>query len=155
LDAGGQNEAVHWGQMVLRSMVGHAGQYVVQSPQSLFGTNQGVSKIIESTGVILLDAILDDNSDQIVFKNALSPDTLDRLTRATLDVVAQHPAVLHGGRGIKEIIAGVAGAVKDKSILERVSCPNSPALCWSNRRDISICCGEKRPPGPSTCWYRQ
>jgi len=119
LDAGGQNETVHWGQMVLRSMVGHAGQYVVQSPQSLFGTNQGVSKIIESTGVILLDAILDDNSDQIVFKNALSPDTLDRLTRATLDVVAQHPAVLHGGRGIKEIIAGVAGVVKDKSILER------------------------------------
>lgn len=119
MDGNGQNEAVHWGQMVLRSMVGHAGQYVVQSPQSLFGTNQGVSKIIESTGVILLDAILDDDSDQIVFKNALSPDTLDRLTRATLDVVAQHPSILHGGRGIKEIISGVAGAVKDKSILER------------------------------------
>lgn len=119
LDANGQNEAVHWGQMVLRSMVGHAGQYVVQSPHSLFGTNQGVSKIIESTGVILLDVILDDNSDQIVFKNALNTDTLDRLTRATLSVVAQHPSVLHGGRGIKEIIAGVAGAVKDKSILER------------------------------------
>jgi len=119
LDTNGQNEAVHWGQMVLRSMLGHAGQYVVQSPQSLFGTNQGVSKIIESTGVILLDVILDDNSDHIVFKNALSPNTLDRLTSAALDVVAQHPSILHGGRGIKEIIAGVAGAVKDKSILER------------------------------------
>jgi hypothetical protein len=119
LGTDGQNEAVHWGQMVLRSMVGHAGQYVVQSPQSLFGTNQGVSKIIESTGVILLEVILDDDSDQIVFKNALSPDTLDRLTSATLDIVAQHPSILHGGRGIKEIIAGVAGAVKDKSILER------------------------------------
>lgn len=119
LDSDGQNEAVHWGQMVLRSMVSNAGYYVSQSPQSLFGTNQAVSKIIESSGVILLDTILDDSSDRIIFKNALSPDTLDRLTRATLDVVAQHPAVLHGGRGVKEIIAGVAGAVKDKSILER------------------------------------
>ena len=114
-----RDEAVQWGQMVLRSMVSNAGQYVFQAPQSLFGTNQAVSQIIESSGLALLDAILDDDSDKIAFRKALSPDLLDQMARATLSVVAEHPNVLSGQRGIKEIISGVAAAVQQEEFLKQ------------------------------------
>jgi hypothetical protein len=114
LDAMQREEAVQWGQLVLRSMINNAGQYVLSSPQSFFGTNEPVSKIIESSGLILLDAILGDDPDKVDFRNALSPDSLDRMVRATLGVIAEHPNVISGQRGVKEIIGGVATALKDQ-----------------------------------------
>jgi hypothetical protein len=114
-----RDEAVQWGQMVLRSMVSNAGNYVFQAPQSFFGTNQAVAQIIESSGLALLDAILDDDSDKIVFRKALSPELLDQMARATLAVVAEHPYVLNGQRGIREIISGVAAAVQQEDFLRQ------------------------------------
>jgi len=113
------DEAVHWGQLILRSTINHAGHFVLQSPKSVFGTNDGVSKIIESSGLVLLEAILGDDPNKVDFKNALNPDSLDRLVSATLGVIAEHPDMISGNRGVREIIAGVAMAVKDQSVLEK------------------------------------
>jgi hypothetical protein len=113
------DEAVHWGQLILRSTINHAGHFVLKSPQSVFGTNDGVSKIIESSGLVLLDAILGDDPDKIDFKNALNPASLDRLVGATLGVIADHPDMINGNRGVREIITGVAKAMQDQSILEK------------------------------------
>ena len=119
LNAVERDEAVHWGQLVLRSMINNAGHYVLSAPQSIFGTNDAVSQIIESSGLVLLDEILGKDPDKVSFRNALSPDSLDRLARATLSVIAEHPNVISGKRGVKEIIAGVAAAVTDQSVVEQ------------------------------------
>ncbi len=118
LGAEGREEAVQWGQLVLRSMIRNAGHYALSAPQSFFGTNQPVSRIIESSGLVLLDAILGDETEKVAFKNALSPETLDRLAQATLSVIAEHPNVISGERGIKEILSAVATVAKDRKISE-------------------------------------
>lgn len=119
LDPEQREEAIHWGQLVLRSMIRNAGNYVLSAPESLFGTNEAVSEIIKSSGLVLLEAILDDDSGKVAFKNALNPTSLDRLARAALSVIAEHPNVISGERGIKEIIGAVAAVAKEKNVSEK------------------------------------
>ncbi|MEL7124169.1 MAG: hypothetical protein AAFO07_32335, partial [Bacteroidota bacterium] len=120
LDPLQREEAVQWGQLVLRSMIKHGGEYVLAAPESFLDTNKGVSSIIQSSGLVLLDAILEDESDKVVFKNALSPATLEGLTKATLNILAEHPELTSKEEGIKTIIKGVAAAVEqEEQLLEK------------------------------------
>ncbi|MCB0598111.1 MAG: hypothetical protein H6557_24250 [Lewinellaceae bacterium] len=114
-----RREAAYWGQMVLRSMINNAGAFVFSAPEALFDTNRPVSRIIQSTGLTLLDAILGDDSGQIQWQKAITADTLDRLAKAALEVVAEHPNVISGKQGIREIIGGIAHAVKDESFQQQ------------------------------------
>lgn len=110
-----RQEATYWGQLVLRSMINNAGSFVFSAPEELFNTNRPVSQLIQSTGLALLDAILDDDSDEVYFRKAITADTLDAIARATLEIAAEHPELISGQRGIQAIISGVAGAVKDEN----------------------------------------
>ena len=113
-----QEIAIHWGQAITRSMIKNAGTVVFNHPARLFDTNVPVSKIISSTGGVLLDAILVDDTERVYFTNALSNDTLDGIVKASLEVVAMHPNVISGRQGIKEIIGDVALAIKDNSLFK-------------------------------------
>jgi hypothetical protein len=119
LNALQKEEAVQWGQLVLRSLINHAGQQVLASPKTFFGTNDATSQVIQSSGLVLLDAILGDDPDKLDFRKALSPDSLDRLVGATLGVLAEHPDLLSGDQNIKAILSGVFGAIKEQSILDK------------------------------------
>jgi len=114
-----QQEAIHWGQMLLGSMIRNAGSYVLSSPASILDTNEGVSDIIRSSGLVLLDAIINKDTGQLVIKNAITPQTLDQITKATLAVIAEHPEVISGERGIKEIIQSVALAAQENNVADR------------------------------------
>ena len=114
-----QQEAIHWGQMLLGSMIRNAGTYVLSSPESILDTNDGVSAIIQSGGLVLLDAIISADTGKVSIKNAITPQTLDQITKATLGVIAEHPEVISGERGIKEIIQSVAIAAQENNIAER------------------------------------
>ncbi|MCB0556418.1 MAG: hypothetical protein KDD02_22925, partial [Phaeodactylibacter sp.] len=114
-----RQDAVHWGQVMMRSMINHAGHFVFSAPEELFDTNRPVSEIIEKSGIILLNTILDDQSDKVAFRKALSPETLDNMARATLQVVAEHPNVLSGEHGIQKIVSEVAIAVQQEDFLRR------------------------------------
>jgi len=119
-DAVQREETIKWGQMVLRSMIKNSGEYVLAAPEVFLDTNEGVSAIIESSGLILLETILDDNSDEVSFKKAVSPETLERLTRASLQVVSEHPHIISSELGVEAIIRGVAEAVKEEhQLLEK------------------------------------
>jgi len=114
-----QEEAIHWGQVVTRSLIKNAVTVVSTHPAQLFNTNLPASKIIQSTGGILLAAILEDDSDKVYFKKALSTDTLDGIVQASLEVVTAHPNLISGQRGIKQIVEQVGGAIKDDSLFEQ------------------------------------
>ena len=117
LDAVQREEAIKWGQMVLRSMIKNGSEYVLAAPEVFMDTNTGVSAIIQSSGLILLETILNDNSDKIAFKKAVSPETLERLTRASLQILSEHPHIISSELGVEAIIKGVAEAVQEESHL--------------------------------------
>jgi hypothetical protein len=119
LNALQKEEAVQWSQLVLRSFINHAGQQVLASPKTFFETNESVSQVIQCSGLVLLDAILGDDPDKLDFRNALSPDLLDRLVGATLGVLAEHPELLSSDQNIKAILEGVLGAMKEQSVLDK------------------------------------
>jgi hypothetical protein len=114
-----QEKAIHWGQAITRSMINNAGIVALANPSYLFDTNVPVSQMIESTGGLLLKAILDDESDKVYFKNALSTQLLDDIVKASLEVVAAHPNVISGEKGIKQIVAGIATTIKEDSLFEQ------------------------------------
>ena len=115
-----REEAMQWGQLLLRSVIKNAGDFVLSAPEVFFDTNTGASAIIQSSGMVLLEAILGEDEDRVVFKAALSPEVLDRLTRATLAVLAEHPALITQQQGVRLIIEGVAEAVgEEESLLEK------------------------------------
>ncbi|MCB0576457.1 MAG: hypothetical protein KDC61_18015 [Saprospiraceae bacterium] len=114
-----KEEAVQWGQLVLRSLINHAGHHVLAAPQAFFGADENTAKIIESSGLVLLESILGNDPEHTDFRNALSPKTLDRLVGATLGILAEHPEMLSGDRNVKAILGGVAAVMQHQSILDK------------------------------------
>jgi hypothetical protein len=112
-DSDNQEEAVRWGQLLLRSTVANASEYVFASPQDLFNTNEATTELIKSTSGVLLDAILQD-PDKIDIKAGLNAETLDRLLQSSFGILAEHPQLAGGKhKAFQAIVAGVSGALKD------------------------------------------
>lgn len=111
-------EAVRWGQLVLRSMVKNAGHYVFGAPAEFFRTNEGASNLIKATGNVILDAVLSD-PHQLDLKHGFNIDTLDRLVRSALQVVAEHPKMISGKDGVREVVMGVSAAMAEAGIKNR------------------------------------
>ncbi|MCB0630206.1 MAG: hypothetical protein R2824_26925 [Saprospiraceae bacterium] len=111
-------EAVRWGELVLRSMVKNAGKYVFNAPGEIFNTNEGMSRLIQNTGRLLLEAILSD-PDGLNLKEAFNIDTLDRVTRAALGVIAEHPNLIDGRDGMRQIIMGVSAALAEAGLIHQ------------------------------------
>lgn len=107
-----------WGQLVLRSLIKNGGNFVFNSPAELLNTNEGVSKLIQSTGKVILDAILDD-PHKLSLQNGFNIDTLDRLVKTSLEVVAEHPELVSGRDGFRDIVTGVSSAMAAAGIKDR------------------------------------
>src|SRR5690606_38465668 len=112
------DEAVKWGQLVLRSLVKNAGQYVFHSPADLLNTNEGASRLIQTTGNVLLEAIMTD-PDKIDLKNGFNIDLLDQVFRSGLSVIAEHPELIDGRDGFREVVMGVSAAMAEAGIKNR------------------------------------
>lgn len=110
-----QEEAVKWGQLMIHSMVQSAGTHVFSSAADLFDTNQPVSDIIQTTGLNLLSAILE-NPGKIDLKNAFNAEMLNQVVRANLKIVTEHPEMISGKQGAREIIIGVSNAMSQGDV---------------------------------------
>jgi hypothetical protein len=115
-DARNADVTIHWGQMVVQSLIKNAGNYAFSSSASLFGTNEAVSALINKTGIALMSIILDEGSTNINLKQVLTVESLDKIVRAALTVVSEYPELLSKNQGVKEIIAGVSEAVAESGI---------------------------------------
>lgn len=109
---------LQWGQLLMRSMVKNAGYYVFEAPGLVFNTNEGVSEIIEKTGGILMDIILND-PDKINLQNGFNLDALDRLVKSTFEVIALHPELIAKRDGFRQIVVGVSKAMAEAGIQDR------------------------------------
>ncbi len=114
------DKTVRWGQLVLRSMVKNAGTYVFSSPAELFDTNDGGSQLIQSTGGALLEIILSD-PDKIDIGKAFNIESLDRMVKVALSVVAEHPSLVMAPNGEKRegfrnIVIGISKALAESGI---------------------------------------
>ncbi|NUN99638.1 MAG: hypothetical protein HUU01_03370, partial [Saprospiraceae bacterium] len=118
-EGGDEDEAIQWGQMLLRSMVKNAGEYVFQSADELLGANEGQALLIQSTGMAFLEVILDAPNDKFNIKGAFTTDTLDKVVRAALGAVAECPELIERKhQGIKAIISGVARTLAAHPVLK-------------------------------------
>lgn len=108
------DEAVQWGRLILRSAVSSSAQYVLSSPADWFDTNEGASKLIQSTGLVLLDEILQD-PHKIDLGKAFNNETLDRVMQSAFGVIAEHPQLIQGDNGFRQIVSGVCQTLKNSS----------------------------------------
>lgn len=113
-DPARQEEAIQWGRLILRSSVANAGHYVLDRPSDWFDTNGAASELIKSTGLVLLEEILHD-PNRIDLARGFNHDTLDRLTRTAFGVIAEHPQLIQGDNGFRQIIRGVCQVLKNTS----------------------------------------
>lgn len=143
-----QREVAYWGQLVLRSTINNAGSFVFSAPETLFDTNRPVSRIIQSTGLTLLEAILAGDSEEIQWRNALTPDTFDGIARSTLQIVAEHPNVIGGNEGVQKIISDVALAVKGEDLGRQALIPEIIRIVLEKSAGNLDLLWRIPPPGP-------
>ncbi|MBV6653990.1 MAG: hypothetical protein KI786_09565, partial [Mameliella sp.] len=113
-----QEELINWGQLILRSSIRHAGDFVAANPELLFNTNYPTSRIIERSTGVLLRVLLDENPDQISLREAMSAEMLDELVSVSLEVVAAHPNLISGEQRLEALIRQTATALQETSILQ-------------------------------------
>ncbi len=113
-----QDQTVIWGQSILRSLIKNSGSYVFNSPAAVFNTNQSESALIKSTGSALMDILLND-PHKINMKAAFTTESLDRLVKASLEVIAEYPELVTEEDGLREIIMQVS---------QTLALSNSPIL---------------------------
>ncbi|MEM8586121.1 MAG: hypothetical protein AAGF87_17745 [Bacteroidota bacterium] len=117
-DIAARREAVVWGKILLRSAVSNAGYYIVDGPVRLFDLNAGGQALIQQTGGVLLEAILE-KPNGIDLGAGLSRAVLDRLMQTAFGVIAQHPSLLARDIGLKQVVEGVSGALAQTSFQDR------------------------------------
>ncbi|MEQ8705626.1 MAG: hypothetical protein RIC19_16990 [Phaeodactylibacter sp.] len=111
-----QETIINWGQLLLRSSIRHAGEFVAANPELLFDTNYPTSRIIERSTGVLLRAILDSPGDQVSLRETLSVQTLDELVQVTLEVVARHPRLITGAQRLEDLITQTAKALQSADL---------------------------------------
>jgi len=107
-----QQSVVEWGQFLFRSTVKNAGDEFLGNPGGFLGTNEGASKIIQSTGTVLLDLLIENPGEKINFRKAFTNETLDLLMQQSFGVIAEHPELLSGKQGIRNIVVGVSESLE-------------------------------------------
>lgn len=111
-----REKTVQWGQLILSSVIRHAGTTFFTQSGELLGTGDPEAKLIESTGLALLGVIIDEKDDTVHFNRALTGEGLDQVVRASMGVIAQHPELVSKKQGVREIIAGVSASIEASGI---------------------------------------
>jgi len=109
-----EQELIDWGQILLRSLVRHAGDFALSHTRELFGTNEQLARVMAQSGDIWLDQLLSGELGALNFRAALSPQTLDEIIRLNLDIIARHPNLLSRKEGLQNVIQGVAEAMEGR-----------------------------------------
>jgi hypothetical protein len=91
-DLDGEARLKRFGQVVLRSVLKNAGTAIVEDP-GILGVEKGGRALVQSVGGGFLSLLLGDDDEPIseALRRVASTESLDRLVRATLRTVVEHP----------------------------------------------------------------
>ena len=116
-----KDQAVIWGQSILRSLIKNSGSYVFNAPAAVFRVSQPESELIKATGSALMDMLLNDPF-KINLKAGFTVESLDKMVKAALEVIAEYPELVTEEDGLREIIMQVSQTLAvDSSNLLRPS----------------------------------
>lgn len=120
-DLSRKEKAEQWGQLVLRSMLGSAGEFVLSNPASYLDTQgPGEEALVSSVGTCLLDLILEE--DAVDLSRLFTRESLDRLVRTSLRTLGDHPDLI--GTEHQGLKAMLAHAARDLSQASNILSPD-------------------------------
>ena len=113
-----QSEAKDWSQLIFKSIVSTAGTEVLDNPNTFLGTNGASSEMITCVGNSLLNGIMTDieAGDGVIvsLKNIFTAETLDSVTKASFQVLAEHPEWYElDNAGLQNILTSLVDTVAD------------------------------------------
>ncbi len=126
---------LQWGQTVFRSLLRHSGEFIFQTPKDFFQTNEGVSQLISSTGLTLLDTLLDDSTPGVNFRALFEPQALDRLVKSALQVVAAHPEIAARPKALQSILKDLAQSLSAADLQQAHLLPEVARLVLEKTAD--------------------
>ncbi len=86
--------SIHWGQLLLSSLIKNAGHAAFSSPHLILDLNKGPQQLISSTGLIIMDLLYAEDDLKIDLKNIFSFHTLDVLVKNAFIIFADYPELL-------------------------------------------------------------
>jgi hypothetical protein len=103
-----QEQAKQWGQIVFKSVLSTAGEAVLNNPNKFLGDSGG-AEMVQSVGNCLVKGIMEDidagDGAIVSLKNVFTADTLDKVTKASFEVLAEHPEwYAVDNEGVKNIL---------------------------------------------------
>ncbi len=106
-----------WSQLILRSVLSNAGEVALANPAKFLNMSEGPeSAMVSSVGTAILGCILD--TDDVNIENLFSRNAVDKVVKAAISVLADHPELIDEKRnGIRKIITRIAKEISVSSQL--------------------------------------
>lgn len=137
LDGLATNEETHsvkeWGQSVFRSLVKNSGEAAFNS--DLLGDGDAKSELIKTTGLAMMDVMLDSGTDKIDFSKVFTTKSLDSVMGASLATIAQYPELVSKNEFVKGVISDVGAAVADTDLSKKELIPELSRLVLEKSAD--------------------
>ncbi len=106
-------QAIQWGQILLSSMIKNAGYYIFSDPSLTFNIAEGQEKLIQQTGLALLELLYQKDEFRIDLKALLNIEAIDSIIRASFVVLAEYPGLLARKDSVKALIKDIILTVLD------------------------------------------
>ncbi len=110
------DEAIHWGQLLLSSLIRNAGHYVFSPSSELLDLNEGQEKLIKSTGLMMLDLLYAEDELKLDLKVLLHHEALDAILKNAFIIFAEYPELLAKDDRIRLIVKEVSLALAESGI---------------------------------------
>lgn len=104
-----QEQAKAWGEVIFKSLLTTAGDTIVQQPSLFLGVSEPTQAIVQHVGQSLLDTVMGyvatGDGVAISLQRLFTTETVNALTQASFEVVAQHPEWINTHhQGIQQLI---------------------------------------------------
>ena len=122
-----------WGQTVFRSLVKNSGEAAFNS--DFFGEEGAKSDLIKTTGLAMMDVVLESGTDKVDFSKVFSAKSMDAVMGAALGTIAQYPELVSNNEFVKGVITDVGTAVADTDLSKKDLIPELSRLVLEKSAD--------------------
>lgn len=104
-------EAIQWGELLLSSLIRHAGHFVFAPSNHLIDVNTGQEQLVKGTGLVIMDLLYAEDELGLNLRQVFTASALDTLVKNAFILFAGYPRLLSKDDHLSIIIKEISQAL--------------------------------------------
>ncbi|MFT5915027.1 MAG: hypothetical protein ACI81T_001525, partial [Bacteroidia bacterium] len=117
-----------WGQWMFRSVIQNAGEAVFMENSAFFTEGEAKSELLKSTGLAMMDILLDSGEGKVDFAKVFTTKSLDSMMQTALGTIGQYPELVSQHDFVKNIVGDLATAIVESDFKKKDLIPELSRL---------------------------